>query len=282
MRRHVLHDLELLRRELRHHVGRWRLDDVDLAVEQRVGARHRVGDRDQHDAIGLGNARLVPVGGVLHQIGTLARYQLVELERARARGLRGDLGPVAAEFLPLGGAADQEPRQLVRKQRVDVLRGDLDSGIVDLLERGDRRNARAHLCALLGVELRRLVVQHLVEVPDHRVGVEVGTVVELHALAQREAPDLVVLRVDLPVGGQTRDQLAGAGADVGLPGDQRVVDRVAGELVGARAAVGLAGGERDVGHRDAVARHGFGAWRGAERERQRRNEQPMPELLVDQ
>ena len=282
MRRHVLHDPELLRGKLRHHVGRRRLDEVDLTVEQRIGARHCVGDRDQHDAVGLRQPGLVPVGRVLHEIGALARHQLVELERAGARGLHRDLGPVAAELLPLRRAADQEPRQLVGEQRVDALGGDLDGVVVDLLERRDRRDARAHLRALLRVELRRLVVQHLVEVPDHRVGLEVGAVVKFDALAQREAPDLVVLRVDLPLGGQARDQLAGARADVGFPRDHRVVNRVAGELVGTGAAVRLAGRERDVGHRDAVARHGFGVRRGHQAQRQRRGPQPVPPTIREQ
>ena len=49
------------------------------------------------------------------------------------------------------------------------------------------------------------------------------------------------------------DQLARSVGNIHLPGDQRIVDRVAGELVGAGAAIGLAAGERNVGHRDAIA-----------------------------
>ena len=44
--------------------------------------------------------------------------ELVELERAGARRLNRDLGPVAAELLLLHRAADQEPRQLIGEQRI--------------------------------------------------------------------------------------------------------------------------------------------------------------------
>ena len=107
--------------------------------------------------------------------------------------------------------------------------------------------------ACFGIELRRLVVQDLLEIPDHDGGVEVGAVMELHALAQLEDPALAVALDRRPFGGETRLDV---GEHVGLgevPVHQRVVDRVAREAETFEALVGLAGGLRDVGrcHADA-------------------------------
>jgi hypothetical protein len=96
--------------------------------------------------------------------------------------------------------------------------------------------------------LRRLVIQHLVEIPDHRVGVELAAVMEFDTLAQGKAPFGLVLVVDLPLGGQARHQLAGPVRDVHFPGNQRIVDCIGGELIGAGAAIRLTCRQGDVSH----------------------------------
>jgi len=135
MRRDVLHDAVFAGGELRHHVGRRCLNQIDLTVEQRVGTRHRVGNRHEHQSIGFGNARFVPVGGVFHQLGALARHQLVELEGAGARRLHRHFRPVFAQLVPLHRAADEEPWQLIREQRVGVFGGDGHRVVVELFVR---------------------------------------------------------------------------------------------------------------------------------------------------
>ena len=258
MRCDVVDDLHAGGFELRHGIGRRRLDQVDLARQQRVGAGQRLRHRDQHDLVGLRHPLLVPIVGILAELGEFARNQLGQLERSGAGGLAGELVPVLAELFILRGAGDQEPQHLVGEEGIDGLGRDLDGLVVDLGVARHRRQAGFHLRALPLVELRCLFIEHLVQIPDHRVSREVAAVVELDALAQGEAPLLLVGVVDFPLGGQARHQFARPVGDVHLPGDQRIVDRVGRELVGAGAAVRLAGGQRDIRHRNAVAHHGLG------------------------
>jgi hypothetical protein len=74
-------------------------------------------------------------------------------------------------------------------------------------------------------------------------------------VAQAEGPQGLVGVVHLPRRGEAGDQLARPVGDIELPGDQRIVEREAGELVGTGAAVGLARRQGHVGHRDAEAHH---------------------------
>jgi hypothetical protein len=269
VRRHILLDAHAGLLEARHRVGRRRLDHVDRIRQERRGAAGILGRADQHQPVGLGDALGIPVALVLHQLGALARHQAGELERAGARRLRRHLVPVLALLLPVGRTGDQEPQHLIGKERVDSLGLYLDRHVVDLLVTRDRGQARPDLRRLALVELRRVLVEDLFEVPDNGVGVEGRAVVELDARPELEGPQRLVALVDRPFGGEAGDQLAGPVGDIHLPGDQRIVDGEAGELVGAGAAIGLAGGERDIGHRDAVAHDLFlGARRCAEACRQ--------------
>jgi hypothetical protein len=113
---------------------------------------------------------------------------------------------------------------------------------IDFAVTCDGRQARAYLRRLALVEMRRLIVEHFFEVPDHGIGIEGRTIVELHA----------------------RHELAGPFGHIHLPCDQRIVERVAGELVGACTAIGLAGRLRDVGQRNAVAQGTVGSLRARE------------------
>ena len=242
---------------MRHCVRRGRLDQIDLACEQRVGARQCFRHRHQHELVGFRNARFVPVIGVLCELGQFARHEFRQLEWSGAGWRHGELVPVLANFFVLRRAGDQKPQHLIRKQRVDGFGRHLDRRVVDLGVACDRWQPRFHLRALALVELRCLVVQHLVEIPDHCVGREVAAIVKFYALAQREAPFLFVGVIDLPFGREARHQLARPIGDVHFPRHQRVVDRVAGELITTRAAIGLTGRQRHIGHRDAIAHHRF-------------------------
>ena len=257
MRGDVLHHAVPGGLELRHHVERRRLDQVHLPREQRVAARDGIGRADQHHPVHLRHPRRVPVAGVPHQLRPLPRDESREPEGAGARGLGREAIPGAAELLELRRRGDEEPEKLVGEEAVHRLGGQLHRHRVELPPGGQRGQPRPHLRRLALVELRRLRVHDLLEVPDHRLGVEGRAVVEGHARPQRQRPALAVRRVGLPGGRQPRHQLARPVGDVHLPGDERVVDRVARELVGPRAAVGLPRGEGDIGHRDAVAQHPF-------------------------
>ena len=174
------------------HIGRRRVDHVDGAGDQRGAAARIFRRADQDDAVDLGNALGIPIGLVLDEFGALARHEAGELERAGAGRLHGELVPVLAELLPLRRARDQEPQELIGKERVDRLGLDLDLHVAGLAVAQQARQARPHLRRLAGVELRRVLVEDLLEVPDHGIGVERRAVMELHAGAQLERPQGLV------------------------------------------------------------------------------------------
>ncbi|MGY4412804.1 hypothetical protein ACVWW4_004540 [Bradyrhizobium sp. LB7.1] len=272
MRRDVVDELHAGRLELRHGIRRRRFDQVHLAGEQRVGAGQRLRHRHQHELVDLGNALLVPIIRILRELGELARHQFRQFEWAGPGGLARELVPILAELVVLRGARHKKPEHLVGKEGIDRLGGDLHRGIVDLGVACDRGQAGLHLCALPLVELRRLVVEHLVQIPDHRIGIELAAVVKLHALAQDEAPLGLVLVIDFPLRGQSWHQLAGPVGDVHLPGHQGVVDRVGRELIGAGTAVGLACRQRNIRHGDAVAHHRLGTRRNCGKRQRKHGE----------
>ncbi len=252
MRRVVAGDPHAGALEARHRVGGGQFDQVGIAGEKGVRPRQILGNAGERQ---LGEPRHplgVPVGLVRHEVQAHPRHQGGEPVGAGAGGLEGELRPVPPDRLVLRRRRDQEPQHLVGKQRVDRLGGDLHRHGVELLVGRHRRQARAHLRGLALVVVGRLGVEHLVEVPDHRVGVEGRAVVELDPLAQAEDPVAAIRGVALPRGGEPRHQLARPVGDVELPGDQGIVEGESGELVAPRAAVRLAGGERQVEQRDAV------------------------------
>ena len=67
-----------------------------------------VGDRQQHQALGLGNAVLVPVLGVALELGALARRPGLHLPRTGARWRLAVGLPVLADLLEIVGAGDDE------------------------------------------------------------------------------------------------------------------------------------------------------------------------------
>ncbi len=251
--------------ETRNGVRRRHLDPVDLARQQRGGARGRLRHGEQDHLVELRHACLVPVVGEARQLHALARYHAIDLERAGTRGLQRHLVPVLALLLPVRGAREENVGHVVGDQRVHHAGRELDGVFVDRLVADQRRDARPHLGELLGIELRRLVVQDLVEVPDHGIGVERRAVMELHTLAQLEDPALGIAFDRRPFGGE-------AGLDVGdgvglgeVPVHQSVVDRVAGEAKALETLVRLAGGEGNVGccHADAQGALRKGRHRGS-------------------
>jgi hypothetical protein len=58
--------------------------------------------------------------------------------------------------------------------------------------------ARANLCRLPIIEMRRLLIEHFFEIPDHRIGIEIRPIMEFHARTQLENPALAVGWIGLP------------------------------------------------------------------------------------
>ena len=79
-------------------VRRRRFDPVDLAGQQRRGARIGLRHRQQQHLVDLGNARLVPVIVVLDQLEPLARREARHLPRAGARGVLRESLPGGLRF----------------------------------------------------------------------------------------------------------------------------------------------------------------------------------------
>jgi len=150
-----------------------------------------------------------------------------------------------------------------RQQGVGRRRRQLDSHVVDLAGAAQVRHARSRDADLTGVEVRCILLEHLLDVPDHRVGVEIGAVVELHAGTQLEDPFGLVVGRDVPFGRKAWDhhaRLVGGGE---VPGGEPLVHRVAGEAVALKTLVRLTERSRNVGrgHADAhdclrTCRHG--------------------------
>jgi hypothetical protein len=101
MRGDVVDDLHARGLELRHGVGRRRFDQIDLAREQRIGARQCFRHRHQHELVDFRNPLLVPIVCVLGELGEFARHQLGQLERAGAGRLACEFVPILAELLIL-------------------------------------------------------------------------------------------------------------------------------------------------------------------------------------
>ncbi|MCY1225622.1 hypothetical protein D9M72_378220 [compost metagenome] len=281
MRLRVGVDLEAAALDLGDGVGRRGFDPVDLARQQRGGARVGLGHRHHHHLVDLWHALRVPVLRIAHHFQALARHQAAHPERPGAGGVGGkrdpgllgaldrigDRGRHRGEFLlPLRGRGHEQVGQVVGQERIR-LRGDqLDGEVVDLPCRAQRRHARGSHADLAGIELPGGLVQHFADVPNHGVGVERGAVVELDARAQLEYPSGLVGGVDLPFGGQARDQQAGAVAPGQVPLGEAVVHRDAGEAVALKTLVGLAERARDVGGGHADAQHLVGMGGTGQRE----------------
>ena len=232
-------------------VGRRRLHEVHLAAQQCGGPRAGFRHRQQHQAVLLRHARLVPVVGVGHQLEPFMRDHAVELVGAGAGGVVGIGGPVVFQRLRPALARHDDEAHFVGEQRTRDLGGDCHGLGVDLFGVGEVGQVGARQGELLRVPLRRLFVE-AAEVPHDGVGVEGAAVMELHAVAQGEQPTLVVLGVDVPLGGEAGLDGGGLIGAAEVPVDERVVQAEADEAESLEALVGGAAGGGDVarGHGD--------------------------------
>ena len=258
----VQDDLHPGRLERRQRIGGRRLVPVDPAGEQRRRALRRFGDRQEDYPVELGHPLGVPIIGIAHQFGTLARHQPIELEGARARRLGREGDPVAADRLELRRAGEQHPRRLEGQQRVGEFGGDLDGEVVDLAVGREGRDAVHHLGDLARVVLRRVLLQDLVQIPDHGIGIEWRSIMKFYALAQLEDPFLGIRRVGMPFRSQARRQCRHHVGARQVPVHQRVIELVADEAVTLAALVRDARGLRDVGRGHPDAQRALGACAG--------------------
>jgi hypothetical protein len=178
---------------------RHRLHHVDFAGQQRGDAGGVVADRGEDHFLRVA-VDLAPVVAVAHEGGAHVRLALAQAERAGAVGAeRGRvLDALAAVDRPRGLvllapllAQDVGGGELVRQDGERRLGLDLDGVVVDLAHFLDVVDVALQVGAFAGGALER---------EDDVVGGERRAVVELHALAQLEAPDGG--RGLLPGGGQ--------------------------------------------------------------------------------
>ena len=191
----VLDALDRIRRRV--------LDPVDLARQQRrragVGLRHR----QQHDAVDLRRALGIPVGLVGDVLDALARPRTCailngpEPEASAANAAQACLARSALSATEAsasyffcqcaGEAMNRLVRLIGRKLSGSLVVSSTVRSSIFLAETrfGMRDDGDADL---VGREVRRVLVEHLLDVPDDGVGLEVRAVMELDAGAQLERP----------------------------------------------------------------------------------------------
>ena len=241
--------------DLRHRVRGRGLDPVDLAAQQSgcagIGFRHG----QHHDLGDLGGALGVPVSLVGGQLQALARHKACHLERTRARRVSGERGPGGLAAVgrgrhagghglelgvPLRGRGHEQVGQVGGQKRVGLAGGQFHRQVVNLAGAAQRGHAGRRHADLAGVELHRVLVQHLAHVPHHCVGVEGRAVMELHTGAQLEHPLGLVLGVHHPGHRHARNHHAGRVGLGQIPLRQRVINRDTSETVALEALVRLA------------------------------------------
>ncbi|MGY3427164.1 hypothetical protein ACVWZW_007668 [Bradyrhizobium sp. F1.13.4] len=292
-------ELEATLLQFGQRVRRRGFDPINLPGKQRRGARICFRHRQEHHLVDLGHAVLIPVARILDELEPFARGEARHLPRAGARRVLGERGPcglrlrlgvstfrLVVEGLPLRRARHEEIGEVDRQEAVGLLGGELDGHVVDLLRGCQRRHARGRDADLAGVELRRVLLQHLLDIPHHGVCVERRTVMEGDTRPQLESPFCLVGIVDLPLGGKAGDhhaRLVGRGQ---IPAGERVVHGEAGEAVAFKTLIGLTQRARNIGSSHGDAQHGVGTCdarpRSRAAERQQRDQRRAGLVFIDQ
>jgi hypothetical protein len=162
------------------------------------------------------------------------------------------------ELLPFRRACHEQIGEVDRQKTVRLLGDQFHRHIVDLARGHKRRHARSGDADLARVELRRILLQYLLDIPHHGIGIERRAVVEFNAGAELECPLGLVGIVDLPFARKARDQDARLVGGREVPHGERVIHSEAGEAVALKALVRLAQRARNVGRRHADAKGGLG------------------------
>jgi len=150
-------------------------------------------------------------------------------------------------FFPGGRADHQDARDQIGEVAERQCGVNRHRVVVDLFPALQHADDRADNRRFRRVVLRRFVVKDPPEVEDDRVGVEVGMVVKLGALAQVEDPPRPIDLVDLPAGREARSNTGRLIGVLEVPIDQGVIGGIA-EKAEAFAAIRRdAARRRDVG-----------------------------------
>ena len=179
-------DLGVFREPLHHLFGDI-VDEVHLARPQRGGARHPLLHDLELNAVEIRQALLVVVR-VLLEDDDLVWLPLGQLEGTRASGMQGCVFPPPG--LVAGGRLNLEAHAIDRHGRQEglcwILQGELDGVRIEGLDRLEKLEEWANKGLFF-------LVHDAFEVPGHGGGIEVGAVMEFHALPQPEHVDLTVL-----------------------------------------------------------------------------------------
>ena len=188
------------------------------------------------------------------QIRLLSRRDLGDPERPGAGRRHGrNLEPVVAGLLERGGRSEQQINRHVGEIGHRPCRGDGDGEVVELLVAAHHGNAGARNRRARRLILRARAVEIAIEIPDHGIGVEVRAVMEFHAVAQMEDPDLGVLRSCSPSLGKPGTQRRQAVGPGQIPQHQPLENRVTEEAHPLKTVVGQPGWRGNVGRRHGDA-----------------------------
>ncbi len=109
---------------------------------------------------------------------------------------------------------------MIRDRRIRHVVADGDLVIVDFAPGLYPREPPADGAPLLQVVLRRILLEQLLQVPDHRIGIELGAVVEGYVFPQLEDPFLVVFRIGIKLLCERRHDYRNGFALVQVPIDK--------------------------------------------------------------
>jgi hypothetical protein len=96
-----------------------------------------------------------------------------------------------------------------RQQRIRLRSSQLHCHGVDLARTAQAGHPGNGETGLARIKVRRVLFEHLLDIPDDSVGIKIRTVVEFHAGAQLENPLRLVVGIHCPLGGDAGDHHAG-------------------------------------------------------------------------
>lgn len=144
-----------------------------------------------------------------------------------------------SQWLGLSARGHEEVRQVDRQKRVGFAGGELDCQVVNFARAAQGGHAGCRDTHLAGVKMRRVFVQHFSHIPNHRIRIQRGTVMEFHTGSQLEDPFGFVFRIHRPAGCQARDEHTGSIGFGQVPVGQGVIHGDPRKTVALEALIGL-------------------------------------------
>ncbi len=125
---------------------------------------------------------LVPIAVEALKLGEFPRHHLGQTKRPGAGGRQhGDASPIAATLLEGGRRRDEEIDRHKREIGCRLLGGDRNRKRVDLAIAAHQRHPRPAEAGARRIELRTVILEVAIEIPDHGIGVEIRPIMKLHA-----------------------------------------------------------------------------------------------------